>query len=267
MPFTSNDEIKRRPLNMAHGGDEIHIAVIGDIHGELYHLKKVLDHLAALGVDALLLVGDFGSPEFELSRWRKDSAGPVLLKEMRRVFSLVERINVPFLWVPGNHDYADVDLPGNCDRRLVEVAGIKVFGIGGAGPGRFGFPYEWDEDEVRALTVPPCDVVLSHAPPARTPLDKLFHAERHVGSEAVREIAERHPGVLVCGHIHEAYGTEKVGHSLCMNVGSLGDPYGSIQVGFVIYSRSRQACTQVIYENLLTGKKQIQHRDDCPPGP
>lgn len=240
--------------------DEIHIAVIGDVHGELYHLKKVTDHLASLSVDAVLLVGDFGSPEFELSRWRKNSAEPLLVKEMRRVFSLVERLNVPYLWVPGNHDYPNVDLPGKCDRIVADLLGVRIFGIGGAGPGRFGFPYEWDEDEIRALEIPPCDVILSHAPPARTPLDKLFHAERHVGSEAVREIAEQHKGALVCGHIHEAYGTVRLQQCLCMNAGSLGDPYGSIQVGFIIFSRSRGICTQVIYENLLTGRKQIEHQ-------
>jgi len=45
-----------------------------------------------------------------------------------------------------------------------------------------------------------------------------------------------------------------------MNVGSLGDPYGSIQVGFVVYSTAHRACTAVVYENLLTGKKKSERR-------
>jgi Icc-related predicted phosphoesterase len=242
-------------------GDEIILAVIGDIHGELYHLKKVLDHLAQSSIAGVLLVGDFGSSAYELSRWSQDKSEPLLRKEMTRILQLVEQLGVPMAWVPGNHDSPDIDLPGNCDRQLVDVAGVSIYGIGGAGPGRFGFPYEWDEDEIRALNVPDCDVILSHTPPARTGLDKLFHADRHVGSEAVRELAEAHRGALVCGHIHESYGTLRLLECLCLNVGSLGDPYGSIQVGFVVYSLARRACTAVVYENLLTGKKKSERLD------
>lgn len=246
-------------MNDAHA-DEIALAVIGDIHGELYHLKKVIDHLAATPIAGVLLVGDFGSSQYELSRWKKDSSRQILLKEVERILELVEKLGVPVAWVPGNHDVRELDLPGNCDRRLSEVAGVRVYGIGGAGPGRFGFPYEWDEDEIRALEVPECDVILSHAPPARTPLDRLFHAGRHVGSEAVREIAEGHGGAMVSGHIHEAHGTLSLDRCLCMNVGSLGDPYGLIQVGYVRYDRRRRLCTEVVHENLLTGKKKSERR-------
>ncbi len=104
-------------------------------------------------------------------------------------------------------------------------------------------------------------MVLSHTPPARTPLDQLFHAERHVGSEAVREIAERHQGAMVSGHIHEAHGALRINDCLCMNVGSLGDPYGLMQVGYVIYSKSRNVCTAVVHENLLSGKKRRAQLD------
>jgi hypothetical protein len=238
--------------------DEVVLGVIGDIHGELYHLKKVLDHLAGVPIAGLLLVGDFGSSQYELSRWKKDSSRQILVKEVTRILELVEKLGVPVAWVPGNHDYKELDLPGNCDRRLVTIAGVRVYGIGGSGPGRFGFPYEWDEDEVRRLEMPECDVVLSHTPPARTPLDKLFHADRHVGSEAVREIAERHRGAMVSGHIHEAHGTIRLAGCLCMNVGSLGDPYGLMQVGYVIYSKSRRSCVAVEHENLLSKKKRVE---------
>lgn len=238
--------------------DETVLGVIGDIHGELYHLKKVIDHLTGVPIAGLLLVGDFGSSQYELSRWKKDSSHQILTKEVTRILELVEKLEVPVIWVPGNHDYKELDLPGNCDRRLVTIAGVRVYGIGGSGPGRFGFPYEWDEDEIRRLEMPECDVVLSHTPPARTPLDKLFHADRHVGSEAVREIAERHRGAMVSGHIHEAHGTIRLESCLCMNVGSLGDPYGLMQVGYVIYNKRRRTCVAVEHENLLSRKKRVE---------
>lgn len=235
--------------------DDIVLAVIGDLHGELYHLKKVLDHLARERPAGILLVGDFGSPQYEVARWEKrGDPRRILEHEVERILALVAELEIPVAWVPGNHDEPGLDFPGKCDRRLVEVGGLRVYGLGGAGPGRFGFPYEWDEAEVRALDIPVCDVILSHAPPARTRLDKLFHADQHVGSEAVREIAEGHGGALVCGHIHEAGGVEQIGECLCLNVGSLGDPYGMIQVGLVTYSRWREAVIEVTHHNLLTGR-------------
>ncbi len=246
-------------MTETHKADHITLAVIGDIHGELYHLKKVLDHLARQPLSGLLLVGDFGSPEYEVQRWKKSLSKPLLVKEVTRILELAGNLGVEVAWVPGNHDHADLDLPGNCDRRLVTVAGLRVYGIGGAGPGHFGFPYEWEEDEIRALDIPPCDIILSHAPPARTCLDLLFHAERHVGSEAVRELAARRRGALVCGHIHEAYGIERIGDCLCLNVGSLGDPYGSIQVGWVAYSKSREQLAWVAHENLLTDQRKVEN--------
>ena len=244
--------------------DEITLAVIGDVHGELYNLKKVVDHLATVPIAAVLLVGDFGSAQYELSRWKRDSSHDILVKEVHRILELVAGLGVPAAWVPGNHDHKEIELPGNCDRRILEVAGLRVYGIGGSGPGRFGFPYEWDEEEIRALDVPRCDVILSHTPPARTPLDKLFHADKHVGSEAVREIAERHRGAMVSGHIHEAHGTLRLNDCLCMNVGSLGDPYGMIQVGYVRYSPRRGDCVAVVHENLLTGKQKSERRSSSP---
>ena len=246
---------------MERHADDIVLGVIGDIHGELYHLKKVIDHLAGKSIAGVLLVGDYGSSQYELSRWKKDSSREILEREVHRILELILGLDVPVAWVPGNHDHRELDLPGNCDRRVATIAGVRVYGIGGSGPGRFGFPYEWDEDEIRQLELPSCDVVLSHTPPARTPLDKLFHADRHVGSEAVREIAERHRGAMVSGHIHEAYGAIRLNDCLCMNVGSLGDPYGLMQVGYVIYSRSRRACVAVEHENLLSKRKSAERLD------
>jgi predicted phosphodiesterase len=37
----------------------------------------------------------------------------------------------------------------------------------------------------------------------------------------------------VCGHIHEAVGAQTLRRCLCYNTGSLGEPYGKLQVGFL----------------------------------
>jgi Icc-related predicted phosphoesterase len=173
------------------------------------------------------------------------------LESVERILAMVADLGRPLAWVPGNHDLRDVPGAGNCDGRVVDVAGLRVLGIGGAGPERFGFPYEWDEDEIRGREAPAADVVLSHCPPARTPLDYVPGSRAHVGSEAVREIAERTDGLLVCGHIHESPSAEQLGRCLCLNVGGLGEPFGKAQVGFVTWRADGRHVAE--HEDLESG--------------
>ena len=43
-----------------------------------------------------------------------------------------------------------------------------------------------------------------------------------LGLDSLREIIEeRQPLLCVCGHVHESFGEEKLGRTLCVNVGSL----------------------------------------------
>jgi Icc-related predicted phosphoesterase len=115
---------------------------------------------------------------------------------------------------------------------VIEIAGLRIAGFGGAGPTRFGFPYEWKESRAEEVLrtmltgAPPVDILISHTPPARTSLDRTARGV-HVGSEAVRrQMASARPGLVVCGHIHESWGFERVDGVLCLNAGALGDPFG-----------------------------------------
>lgn len=198
------------------------LLVVGDVHGRHDRLASTLEAARADGpFDAVLLVGDLG-----VDRPSQMRAAVVQTLEISR------GLGAPVLFVPGNHDVPDLpSLPGatNVDDRVVEVAGIRVRGIGGAGPARFGFPYEWGEADVRRLPRLPADVLLCHAPPAGSTLDLCAHGSR-AGSQAIRErlTAER-PRVFACGHIHEAAGFEGVDGVACVNAGSLGSPFGRKQ--------------------------------------
>ncbi len=209
------------------------LAVIGDIHGELGMLDRVLEVVKRREVDGILLVGDLGVNTL----WgdaRSNLGGLARYHaSIEAIFERVGALGKPFLWVAGNHDLPDLDGAGQIDRRVAEIAGFRVFGIGGAGPQRFGFPYEWDEEEIAALAIPEVDILLCHAPPVRTELDRLYHTGEHVGSEAIRTHASKHRGFLVCGHIHEARGADLVGDCLCLNAGALGAPYAVCLVGFL----------------------------------
>ena len=99
---------------------------------------------------------------------------------------------------------------------------------------------------LRSCFLPPRRLLLK--PPANTPLDFARGAGRHVGSMAIRERAEGHSGVLVCGHIHESFGVAQLGDCLMLNAGGLGRPYGRSQIGFVL------GLDEVRHEDLETGR-------------
>ena len=182
-----------------------------------------------------LLVGDLGvDPPWGPDRQRAREAHDA---SVRRVIARVsDAVDGPVLFVPGNHDLPDPpdDVSAlNVDGRIVEVEGLRVAGFGGAGPDRFGFPYEWSEEEARGKLegflgdgAGRVDLCLCHAPPIRTALDRTQTGE-HVGSAAVSEALLRvRPSLFVCGHIHESAGMDRVDGVLCLNAGALGDPYG-----------------------------------------
>lgn len=229
-------------------------AVLGDIHGVLPGVERALEHLATLQLAGVLLVGDFASPAYERRAWRLGHDETALAAELEEILVRVGRLGVEVAWVAGNHDLPMRDRPSCCDRRLVVLGGARVYGIGGAGPDRFGFPYEWDEAEISALPVPDHDILLSHAPPARTALDQVARSGAHVGSEAVREIAARHSRVVVCGHIHEARGVDRLGDTICLNAGSFGSPYQRLQVGLV---RLGPEGAEVRHIDLETGQEKV----------
>lgn len=211
------------------------IAVIGDVHDHRTRLEQVLADLPRGVVDLALLVGDVGcdppwnEPRRHRERRVHDDSTRHVLDRVRGTLAC------PVAFVPGNHDLPDPPegLPAtNCDGRRVRIAGLRIAGLGGAGPRHYGFPYEWDEPEarrrLRALGRRPgrIDVLLCHAPPVDTPLDVTTGGE-HAGSVAVAEAIRRlRPRMFVCGHIHEAWGPVSLGEVPCLNAGALGEPFG-----------------------------------------
>lgn len=230
------------------------LAVIGDIHANLDHLDRVLTRIDEVNPDGILMVGDLGSNTLHL-RWRRHAAEWHRRRQtyLMSVSSVLERLRNTrrtYYWVPGNHDLPDVPGSGNIDRKSATIGELRITGIGGAGPDRFGFPYEWDEDDIRRLTLPDCDVILSHAPPINTELDRVPHANKNVGSEAIRERAEAHTGFLVCGHIHESAAAVQLNNCLCVNAGGLGLPYAKAQVVFLTRDESGDSA---VHEDLEDG--------------
>ena len=200
------------------------IGCVGDLHGALPSLLRVLEHLRAADVEGILYTGDFARGPFNADPALGNTASPAELLDV--VTSSCANV----LLVPGNHDDPSLGGSVSIDGREMSWLGWRVAGIGGSPFTGGRFPYEWSDDRADLATWRAPDILLAHSPPANSGLDVIVTGKA-VGSKAIREVAERMTGLLVCGHIHEAAGVRNVGQCLCYNAGSLGEPFGAVQCG------------------------------------
>jgi Icc-related predicted phosphoesterase len=192
-----------------------------DLHGDTQALDRILADAGP--ADVVLLGGDitsFGTP---------NTAEFLVRRAMEHCLHL--------LAVAGNCDSAAIDerlasLGVSLFGRGVKLQGVGFYGVS-AMPPWTGTMYELSEDEIaaslgagrRQLTPPQPEreVVLSHTPPRGTRLDRTRRGE-HVGSVAVRQFIERvQPALVLCGHIHEARGIDRIGATTIVNCGPAFD--------------------------------------------
>lgn len=108
----------------------------------------------------------------------------------------------------------------------IEIAGLTIFGCGGAVPVTpFGdWSYDLTEDEAARLLSPcPADCILvTHSPP-KGAVD-ADSSGRSLGSTAIRDcILRKQPRLAVCGHIHGSWGkTATLGSTSVINPGPSG---------------------------------------------
>lgn len=147
-----------------------------------------------------------------------------------------------------------IALPGNCDpegicsaindsgafclhKNIINLGDVVLFGYGGSNPTPFDTPGEIPDNKIYGDinelmeeysyvandSVSKVKILLTHAPPYDTKADKIPDGS-HVGSQGVLKIIEEfQPEVNVCGHIHEAKSTDKVGETIIANPGMLKD--------------------------------------------
>ena len=151
---------------------------------------------------------------------------------------LVSRLDVPLLYVPGNHDpslkppdttwmplRAEVPIPGpagcdNIDGRVVEILGVRVAGLGGSVRYKRG-PNQYTQAQMsrRALKVAvslgfrrvrdgrKLDVLLTHAAPlGAMPSEDVAHAGFAAFNRLIKTFR---PRLCVHGHVHP-YGRQAV---------------------------------------------------------
>lgn len=147
----------------------------------------------------------------------------------------VSMLNVPCLYVPGNHDARPEEResgetaadPAGCDsadRRLKIVNGLAIAGLGGS-PWYNGDRHQYTERQMWVRTMllaprimlwqrrsgRPLDVMMTHAAP------QGIHdgPGAHRGFQVFRWIIERfQPRYFIHGHVHPSYGYNKVTQSV-----------------------------------------------------
>ncbi len=207
------------------------ILAFTDIHGSYSTVEEILfREFAGKGFDVVILGGDItthGTPA-----------------EARDAVTRFQKFGKPVLTVAGNMDPINLEetfsvLGGSINACGKSISDAGFFGVSGAPHSFLRTPYEISEEEILRRAEAGWNDVKSarwkifvpHTPPFNTNVDKVF-AGKHVGSTSVKKfIEEKQPAVVVCGHIHEARGTDTIGKSFIINCGQAGKGlYGVITI-------------------------------------
>lgn len=182
------------------------LLAISDIHGDIRAIQRLVRIVN--DCDAVVITGDitdFGGAE-----------------QANAVLSELAVLQIPVLAVTGNCDSSPVEKAMTQNHCNVANVPIQLNGFT-----FIGFKYPVPDNQVLPnesifLNTPQIPIVLlTHEPPWDTDVD-LQASTRHRGSRAVRSWIEQHQPILaVSGHIHEAYGIDRIGSTVLVNPGPL----------------------------------------------
>ncbi|MDD2438754.1 MAG: metallophosphoesterase [Methanosarcinaceae archaeon] len=192
------------------------LLAIADLHGDYSKVEALLKK--AGNFDLVLLAGDltdFGPDE-----------------KAEELFKILDKFGKPVFAIPGNCDLKSLPKTlektkvTNLHARAKTFGNIHFLGLGGSNPTPFDTPFELSEEEIEksleelissAESSKNCErlVLLTHAPPLGA-CDEI--PSGHVGSAAIGKVAPR-VDLIICGHIHEAKGVEKIGNAIIVNPG------------------------------------------------
>lgn len=210
------------------------LLVLSDLHANNEMIDKMDDLFKK--ADAVLFAGDF-------AECFKPETGKEALDKFCKKHDTIYA-------VLGNCDNEDflVDLDEqdiNVEKSLVYEGGLAIAGAGGGTKFTGKTEFERTEEEIisdfdivnNAVTETGDEslwqniVLISHNPPKGKVCDKV-NAALHAGSQQFTDfITEKQPVAVVCGHIHEGQGVEKIGETTVINPGSMGEGcYGWLEL-------------------------------------
>lgn len=211
------------------------LLVISDLHANNEILDKMDSQFAE--AEAVLFAGDFAEcfkPETGADALKK------LCSKHDTIFAVLGNCdNEDFLM---DMDEQDV----NAERALCFHEGLAISGAGGGTKFTGKTEFERTEEEILSdfdiiensiadsgdETLWQNLVLICHNPPKSELCDKV-NEELHAGSQMFTDyIIKNQPLAVVCGHIHEGIGCEKIGNTTVINPGSLSEgKYAWLEVG------------------------------------
>lgn len=195
------------------------ILAFSDLHRDSGKAASLVERAASDEIDLVIGAGDFASQHEGLAE----------------TIGWLSAIDKPTLLVPGNNETDSALREAVSDAgwssatvlhgESVEIDGQQYFGLGGGIPTT---PWDWsfdlsDDDASEILgRCPEGAVMVVHSPP-KGHCDQTSAGE-HLGSQAILDAIESsNPPLVVCGHIHEAWGDRaELDRTLIVNLGPDG---------------------------------------------
>ncbi len=177
-------------------------------------MKKIVELIHNKAVDLVLVLGDLTNFGGE--------------KETEEILNILPKVET--VAIAGNLDTPTVEK--TLERKKVSLHAKKKkigkFAFAGFGGGLLGDPgrFLFSEAQIRKALSRLVQgqekiVLLTHLPPFGTKID-LSSSGLHIGSKAVKEaIEKKQPFLHLCGHCHEAFGEERIGKTISINVGAV----------------------------------------------
>ncbi|MCQ2575100.1 MAG: metallophosphoesterase family protein [Treponema sp.] len=202
------------------------LLVLSDLHAVNDILDKMDEQFKA--ADGVLFGGDFAEcfkPETGKAALEK------LCSKHETIFAVLGNCD--------NEDFMEeLDNQDVCvERTLVFHEGLAVAGAGGGTKFTGKTEFERTEEDIISdfdIVVNSVNesgdkslwqnlILISHNPPKGEKVDAV-NAELHAGSQQFADfIKENQPLAVICGHIHEGIGIEKIGETTVINPGSVGE--------------------------------------------
>lgn len=190
------------------------IACVSDLHG---HLPEIPD------CDMLLLGGDYS----DNIAW--------YVRKMKPWLADIRARGIEIVGCAGNHDFPFQDNPRSVpsmDWTYLQDSGCERLGlkIYGSPYTRYFFGwafnlYEPQLAEKWAEIPDDTDILVLHQPPYMHG-DLVADGQEHVGSPSLlARIKEIQPKLVVCGHIHSAYGRYNIGDTVVLNSSLCNESY------------------------------------------
>ena len=152
-------------------------------------------------------------------------------RDIEKVLLQFNKLGKPVVVIPGNHEEGapfeelceELENIINAHSAIISTEHATIFGYGGGGFAKEDKVLENIVKKVKKQLPKQPLIMVTHAPPRNTNMDKVPHYG-HVGNASINfAISYLKPKLLLCGHIHEGFQKkDKIDGTIILNPGPEG---------------------------------------------